>query len=69
MAMKRIWKIFLYHFQRGDISVRTAVANNDQIVEGIKRGVYESVMAAMSQQGNKGGGGTAVLNVNGSEFA
>ena len=49
--------------------MRTAVANNDQIVEGIKRGVYESVMAAMSQQGNKGGGGTAVLNVNGSEFA
>ena len=53
----------------GTMGGRTAVANNDQIVEGIKRGVYEAVTAAMSQQGNKNGGGTAVLNVNGREFA
>ena len=52
----------------GTMGGRTAVANNDQIVEGIKRGVYEAVTAAMSQQGNKNGG-TAVLNVNGREFA
>ena len=53
----------------GTMGGRTAVANNDQIVEGIKRGVYEAVTAAMSQQGNKNSGGTAVLNVNGREFA
>ena len=53
----------------GSMGGRTAVANNDQIVEGIKRGVYEAVTAAMSQQGNKNSGGTAVLNVNGREFA
>lgn len=53
----------------GTMGGRTAVANNDQIVEGIKRGVYEAVTAAMSQQGSKSGGGTAVLNVNGREFA
>ena len=53
----------------GTMGGRTAVANNDQIVEGIKRGVYEAITAAMSQQGNKNGGGTAVLNVNGREFA
>lgn len=29
---------------------RTAVANNDQIIEGIKQGVYEAVMAANSLQ-------------------
>ena len=53
----------------GAIGNRTAVANNDQIVAGIRQGVYEAVTAAMSQQGNKNGGGTAVLNVNGREFA
>lgn len=52
----------------GRIGSRTAVANNDQIVEGIRRGVYDAVMAANAQQGNKSGG-TAVLNVNGREFA
>ena len=52
----------------GSLGGRTAVANNDQIVAGIRQGVYEAVTAAMSQQGNKGGG-TAVLNVNGREFA
>lgn len=32
---------------------KTAVANNEQIIDGIKQGVYEAVMEAMSQQ--KGG--------------
>lgn len=32
----------------GTIGGRTAVANNDQIVEGIRQGVYEAVTAAMS---------------------
>lgn len=40
----------------GSIGGRTAVANNDQIVEAIQRGVYEAEMAARSQ----GGGDTYV---------
>lgn len=36
----------------GSIGGRTAVANNDQIVEGIRAGVYEAVSAAMSNGGN-----------------
>lgn len=35
----------------GTMNNRTAVANNDQIVEGIRQGVYEAVSAAMSQSG------------------
>ena len=35
----------------GTMNNRTAVANNDQIVEGIREGVYEAVSAAMSQSG------------------
>ena len=30
----------------GSIGGRTAVANNDQIVEGIRQGVYDAVVAA-----------------------
>ena len=37
----------------GTIGGRTAVANNDQIVEGIRQGVFEAVSAAMS---NRSGG-------------
>ena len=33
----------------GQIGNRTAVANNDQIVDGIRQGVYDAVSAAMSQ--------------------
>lgn len=39
----------------GRIGSRTTVANNDQIVEGISRGVYEAVMAAMKATGGNGG--------------
>lgn len=35
----------------GTIGGHTAVANNDQIVEGIREGVFEAVSAAMSQSG------------------
>ena len=35
----------------GTIGGRTAVANTDQIVEGIRQGVYEAVSAAMSSNG------------------
>ena len=31
----------------GTLNGRTAVANNDQIVESVSRGVYDAVMAAM----------------------
>jgi hypothetical protein len=34
----------------GTIGSRTAVANNDQIVESVSRGVYQAVVAAMSTQ-------------------
>ncbi len=47
---------------------RTAVANNEQIIEGIRQGVYEAVTAAMGND-NSGGNHVAVLNVNGREFA
>lgn len=33
----------------GAINSRPAVANNDQIVEGIRQGVYEAVSAAMAE--------------------
>ena len=36
----------------GSMNGRTAVANNDQIVEGISQGVYSAVVAAMSQNNN-----------------
>ena len=35
----------------GTIGNRTAVANNDQIVESVSRGVYQAVAAAMGQSG------------------
>jgi hypothetical protein len=39
----------------GTIGSRTAVVNNDQIVESVSRGVYQAVVAAMSsQQQNRG---------------
>ena len=42
----------------GTMGGHTAVANNDQIVEGIRQGVYEAVSAAMSQ-----GNGETVVKV------
>lgn len=35
----------------GSIGNRTAVANNDQIVEAVSRGVYQAVVSAMGQSG------------------
>ena len=45
----------------GTIGNRTAVANNDQIVEAVSEGVYVAVMNAM--RANTGDGGQAVVNV------
>lgn len=44
----------------GSMNNRTAVANNDQIVEGISAGVYSAVLAAMSQSN---GGNKSSINV------
>lgn len=38
----------------GSIGNRTAVVNNEQIVESVSRGVYEAVSAAMSKQNSSG---------------
>ena len=38
----------------GSMNNRTAVANNDQIVDGIKAGVYEAVIAAMGNMQQTG---------------
>jgi hypothetical protein len=45
----------------GTMGGRTAVANNDQIVEGIREGVYDAVVAAMAQSGE--GNRSESLNV------
>ena len=44
----------------GSIGGRTAVANNDQIVQGIRAGVYEAVVSAMSLTG---GGSDTPINI------
>jgi hypothetical protein len=38
----------------GSIGGKTAVANNDQIIEGISIGVYKAMMAAKAQGGEGG---------------
>lgn len=40
----------------------TVVANNMQIVDGIKQGVYSAVVSAMNQTGNRGGVGNVYLD-------
>jgi hypothetical protein len=45
----------------GNINGRTAVANNDQIVEAVSQGVYNAVMAAMGNNNN--GSGEQNINV------
>ena len=44
----------------GSMNGHTAVANNDQIVQGISEGVYSAVLAALSQGSNNN---TANVNV------
>lgn len=48
----------------GSIGGKTAVANNDQIVESVSRGVYEAVVTAMTKGGGMDGR-DLVLNVDG----
>ncbi|MEG0898504.1 MAG: hypothetical protein RSF40_02185 [Oscillospiraceae bacterium] len=50
----------------GSIGGKTAVANNDQIVQGIEAGVYNGVLSAMRANhgnGNGNGNGTIVIKV------
>lgn len=48
----------------GSIGRRTAVANNDQIVEAVKAGVYEAVVAATGGGNNQNGGQAQVVSAN-----
>lgn len=50
---------------------RTAVANNQEIIAGISRGVYDAVFSAIVQAGGSGSNnsGPIILNINGREFA
>lgn len=51
----------------GNIGGRTAVVNNDQIVDSVSTGVYQAVVAAMS--GNNDGGDTQiVINLDGEKI-
>jgi hypothetical protein len=45
---------------------RTAVANNEQIVEGIKQGVIEAILTAGNV--DNGGNHTTIIDINGREF-
>jgi hypothetical protein len=49
----------------GSIGGRTAVANNDQIVEAIRQGVYDAEMAARSQES----GGDTYVYIDSDEVA
>ena len=51
----------------GTIGGRTAVANNDQIVEAIKAGVYEAVVSGMS--GSGGNNQPIIITMDGKEIA
>ena len=52
----------------GTIGGRTAVANNDDIVEAVARGVATAVAQVMNSGGGHRSGGSVTLNVNGKEF-
>ena len=54
----------------GSIGNRTAVANNEQIVEAVSRGVYEAMVAAMQMSGGREGSDKEIVfNFNGKKFA
>lgn len=54
----------------GSIGNRAAVANNEQIVEAVSRGVYEAMMAVMQMRsGGTDSNKEFVLNINGKQFA
>ena len=53
----------------GTIGGRTAVANNDQIVEAVSAGVFNAVVAGMSQVGGSGSGQPIHIYLDGREIA
>ena len=57
-----MYAVSLLSFSNG----RTAVANNEQIVEGIKQGVIEAILTAGNV--DNGGNHTVTIDINGREF-
>lgn len=49
----------------GNIGGRTAVMNNDQIVESVSAGVYQAVLAALGSNTDEGGDTNIVINLDG----
>lgn len=52
----------------GSIRGKTAVANNDQIVESVSNGVYRAIKEAMGDNGNSNGNVTIVVQMDGKEM-
>ena len=52
----------------GNIGGRTAVMNNDQIVESVSAGVYQAVLAAFGSNGDEGGETNIVINLDGEKI-
>ena len=53
----------------GTIGGRTAVANNDQIVQAVAAGVYDAVVAAMSRAGSSSASSDVIVQVDSREIA
>ena len=51
-----------------NIGGRTAVANNDQIVESVSAGVYQAVIAALGSGSDEGGETQIVINLDGEKI-
>lgn len=52
----------------GQIGNRTAVANNDQIVDAVSEGVFKAVVSAMDGKQQQGNGGDVVLMIDGEKI-
>ena len=52
----------------GNIGGRTAVMNNDQIVESVSAGVYQAVLAALGGNNDEGGETNIVINLDGEKI-
>lgn len=52
----------------GTIGSRSAVVNNDQIVESVSAGVYQAVLAALGSGGDEGGDTQIVINLDGEKI-
>ena len=52
----------------GSIGGRTAVMNNDQIVESVSAGVYQAVIAALGSGGDEGGDTQIIINLDGEKI-